>query len=474
MANKSPLKMTTKACKVFLKKNNHTEGAKVYDTEAKIIYTYRDGAWLVNPVMTQAEKASYDVVVTEAVRSTGVTLQDGRAVTLEHPENLTTISDIFYGNDSSMGFGGIPDANLILDLKPSINKAFGIPAMITSQRTGITPMPRSGSQVFDTTLQSLFISDGTTWHNLSSKDIRMNTAARLAIVNPIDGRQVLDTDYNTLFTRIVDRWCVGLSPFISTSTDALPPPEANEWADDGNGYAANTYRGGVYTAFQDLIFDTMTFHMEQESNPDVNILVYQDFPKTGVFKLMGRKIDESITSTGSFKITIIPEGTETKIHIYQGQRFIVLFGRGSNQNDYTLKAFKANTVKGVNQNPVESPMVPSNFTTNINSTGGVTPATIDFRMSGGNVTPANGLETSPICWVGNDTFAVVRKHNLLSLAKAVSDGKNEKYLTIKQEVVDKIKKELSDKKISSEDLNLDEENLDIELKKQLKLLKDIK
>ncbi|GAH42381.1 unnamed protein product, partial [marine sediment metagenome] len=218
---------------------------------------------------------------------------------------------------------------------------------------------------------------------------------------PANGLRVYDTDYGALFNYNQGEWCISNTIFNSTTTDALPPPEANEWADDGNGAATSNYKDGVYTAFQDLIFDKMTFHMEQQSNPQVNVVVYQDFPKTGVFQLVAKKINETIQSTGSFQLTMDVEGSGSKIHLYQGARFVVMFGMGGNQNPYTLKAFKANTVKGVNQNPVASQNVPSNFTTSINSTNGNTPATIDFRMSGNLVTPANGAETSPIFWAGN-------------------------------------------------------------------------
>jgi hypothetical protein len=62
---------------------------------------------------------------------------------------------------NGVGINATPRAGTILDLH-STNQALGLPAMTTSQKNAI-PSPQKGFMVFDTTLNSTSVFNGSTW-----------------------------------------------------------------------------------------------------------------------------------------------------------------------------------------------------------------------------------------------------------------------------------------------------------------------
>ena len=87
-------------------------------------------------------------------------------------KTLLFLSLLFWGSTTvaQVGIGTVtPSNNSILDLTAT-NKGFLLPRMTTAQRTAMTPDPviDKGMQVVDTTTNSIWYWDGTTWHNQSS------------------------------------------------------------------------------------------------------------------------------------------------------------------------------------------------------------------------------------------------------------------------------------------------------------------
>ena len=344
------------------------------------------------PQMSDAEKASYDVVEAEAVRKSDSSPPDVSEITYADSFGKLTSDSNLTKTDTGIAIGDVSSEDTS---RSSI--------IVSSTDTGITP-PRltnaqmldidnsttpAGTYVFNTDFNQLFVKTASNGF-VQCGPILMNYAERLLIQNPYKGMQITETDKDRKYTYLEDHWCLSTP---KSGDEALMAFESSSNPDDeANGVANNFYIGGKYKTAYDLIFDQVTFRVNNVSaGANLNLAIYQDLDKSGNYNRLGTIEEYSLGLAGT-KTVNLNSDYGSKVHIQQGE-FVVIWGKGDSTAGFRMRVWNSRSNELFNTDVPEG-KIPTNFTTNIQTTN--TPAEVDFRYydSGSVVTPVGDVDTA--------------------------------------------------------------------------------
>lgn len=370
------LKLNSQEVSAFFKTHKMREGQKIFDIDKKIIYKYENGVMNANPVMLQSEKASYDLVVTEAVRKDGA-LDENKIITANSTGNLQSTNITATGDSLT--------ANSI-----NANNSLFIPQMTATERdqSSLT----DGAVVYDTTYKQIFYKTSSDW--IPAGKARLTLSERKALSNPYNGMEVLEVEDSKerIFYYLNNYWCLTTPETSFNSPQALAM--VGDPDDDNNASASAFFKGGLYRAPYDMIFNEATFVVNQVASlAKIKIAIYQDIDNTGISQLLGYIDDYDLGGVSERKSAQFNQ----EIHVQRGE-FTIVWGRPIT-GAFRVKAWNSRT------NPLNEDAkigaIPSNFTSTIGV--GTNPAsTYDFRYKGqgqGLVIPAGDDDTAIVLQV---------------------------------------------------------------------------
>ena len=202
--------------------------------------------------------------------------------------------------------------------------------------------------------------------------------------------EVTETDLDRKFTYLDGHWCLSTP---KSGDEALMAFESSSNPDDeANGVAQGVYIGGKYSTAYDLIFNQVTFRVNQISaGANLNMAIYQDLNKNGVYDRLGRITEYSLGNAGTKTVSLVSD-YGTKVHIQQGE-FVVIWGKGDSTAAFRMRVWNSRSNELFNTE-VPFGKIPTNFTTNLPTS--TTPTTVDFRykQTGTVVTPLGEVDSA--------------------------------------------------------------------------------